>query len=55
MEAKQVVRQQLPKDFDVTPYIDKTGTIPGHADQSSIQYCESLDIILLTLKAGNKY
>ena len=54
-ETKQAVRQQLPKNFDVTPYIDKTATIPGNADQYSIQYCESLDIILSNSKAGDKY
>ena len=55
MEAKVAVRQQLPKDFDVTPYIDKTGTIPGNAEQCSIQYCESSDIIWSNSKAGDKF
>ena len=46
MEAKIAVRQQLPKDFDVTPFIDKTGTISGNDTQISIQYLGSFDIIL---------
>ena len=54
-ETKVAVRQQVPKDFDFTPYINKTGTIPGNAYQYSIQYCESLEIILSNSEVGDKY
>lgn len=53
MASKAVVRQELPKDFDFTPYIE-AGTILGNTDQYSISYCGSLDIILSCSKAGKK-
>ena len=55
MEAKVIIPKVLPKDFDVTPYIEKTGSIPGNDIQCSIQYSASLDIIMLNSKVDGKY